>query len=50
MYFGMCNAPSSFQRMMDIILATLLTMGCVFVYINDVLIAGDNLEELHHWM
>jgi hypothetical protein len=49
MYFGMCNAPSSFQRMMDIILAKLLTMGCVFVYVDDILIAGDNLEELRHW-
>jgi hypothetical protein len=50
MYFGMCNAPSSFQRMMDIILAKLLTTGCVFVYINDILITRDNLEELHHWI
>jgi hypothetical protein len=49
MYFGMCNAPSSFQRMMDVILAKLLTTGCVFVYVDDILIVGDNLEELRHW-
>jgi hypothetical protein len=49
MYFGMCNVPSSFQRMMDIILAKLLTTGCVFVYVDDILIARDNLEELHYW-
>jgi hypothetical protein len=49
MYFGMCNVPSSFQRMMDIILAKLLTMGCVFVYMDDILIARDNLEELRYW-
>jgi hypothetical protein len=34
---------------MDIILAKLLTMGCVFVYVDDILIARDNLEELCHW-
>jgi hypothetical protein len=49
MYFGMCNALSSFQRMMDIILAKLLTMGCVFVYADDILIAGDNLDKLRYW-
>jgi hypothetical protein len=49
MYFGMCNAPLLFQRMMDIILAKLLTMGCVFVYVDDILITRDNLEELCYW-
>jgi hypothetical protein len=49
MYFGMCNVPSSFQRMMDIILAKLLTMGFAFVYVDNILITGDNLEELHYW-
>jgi hypothetical protein len=49
MYFGMCNALASFQRMMDILFAKVLTTGNVFVYVDDVLVARDNLEELHYW-
>jgi hypothetical protein len=50
MYFGMCNALASFQRMMDVCFQELLTSGCVFVYVDNVLIAGDDLEELRFWM
>jgi hypothetical protein len=49
MYFGMCNAPASFQRMMDVCFQELLTSRCVFVYIDDVLVASDDLEELWFW-
>jgi hypothetical protein len=33
----------------SVYLAKLLTTGCVFVYVDDILIAGDNLEELRYW-
>jgi hypothetical protein len=36
--------------MMDVCFQDLLMSGCVFVYVDDVLIAGDNLEELWFWM
>jgi hypothetical protein len=45
----MCNVLALFQRMMDILFAKVLTMGNIFVYINDVLVTGDDLEELHYW-
>jgi hypothetical protein len=50
MYFGMCNAPATFQRMMDVCFQKVLMSRCVFVYVDDVLIAGDDLEEVRHWM
>jgi hypothetical protein len=49
MYFGMCNAPAMFQQMMDVLFQKVLMSGRVFVYVDDVLIAGDDLEELCHW-
>jgi hypothetical protein len=50
MYFGMCNALASFQRMMDMCFQELLMSRCVFIYVDDVLITGEDLEELRFWM
>jgi hypothetical protein len=50
MYFGMCNAPATFQWMMDVLFQKVLMSGRVFVYIDNVLITSDDLEELHYWM
>jgi hypothetical protein len=36
--------------MMDVFFQKVLMSRCVFVYIDDVLIASDDLEEVHHWM
>jgi hypothetical protein len=49
MYFGMCNALVTFQQMIDILFQKVLMSGRVFVYVDDVLIAGDDLEELCYW-
>jgi hypothetical protein len=49
MYFSMCNALATLQRMMDVLFQKVLMSGRVFVYVDDVLIAGDDLEELRHW-
>jgi hypothetical protein len=35
--------------MMDILFAKVLTTGNVFVHVNDVLVARDDLEELRYW-
>ena len=49
MFFGLCNAPPSFQRMMDIRFREHLNSGCVFIYMDDLIILGDTPEELDYW-
>jgi hypothetical protein len=43
MYFGFCNAPSTFQQMMNEVLKDEIATGHVVVYINDILIFTDDL-------
>ena len=49
MFFGMTNASAMFQRTMDRIFAVLKNKypGCIFVYMDDILIATPDDEELH---
>ena len=48
MPFGLCNAPATFQCLMDCILAGLQWSSCL-VYIDDIIIVGRSFEEhLHH--
>ena len=49
MFFGMTNTPAVFQHTMDRIFAVLKNKypGRIFVYINDILIATPDDEELH---
>lgn len=44
MPFGMCNAPATFQRLMEIVLAGLLWDSC-FVYIDDLLVCSPTFQE-----
>ena len=44
MPFGLCNAPASFQAMINQVLRELLDEG-VIVYINDILINSESEEE-----
>lgn len=46
MTFGLCNAPSTFQRFMNEIFAELLDEGHVVVYLDDILIFAETRE--HH--
>lgn len=39
MPFGMCNAPATFQRLMEVVLADLLWKEC-FAYIDDILVSS----------
>ena len=44
MPFGLCNAPATFQRLMDSILAGLQWSRCL-VYLDDVIIVGKTFDE-----
>ena len=44
MPFGMCNAPVTFQRLMEIVLSGLLWKEC-FAYLDDVLISSPNFDS-----
>lgn len=45
MYFGFSNASETFQAMMNDILGDLIREGYVMVYLDDILIFGDNERE-----
>ena len=48
MPFGLCNAPATFQHLMDCVLAGLQWSSCL-VYMDDIIIIGRSFEEhLHH--
>jgi len=48
MPFGLCNAPATFQRLMDMVLAGLLWTSCL-VYLDDAVIIGKTFtEHLQH--
>ena len=42
--FGLCNGPSTFQRLMEVVLSGLVWDSC-FVYIDDVLVCSRTFEE-----
>ena len=44
MPFGLCNAPATFQRLMQTVLAGLEWESC-FVYIDDILVASTTFDE-----
>jgi hypothetical protein len=46
MFFGLCNSPATFQNMMDNIFVIELDKGIVIIYMDDILIPADTLEEL----
>jgi len=43
--FGLANAPSSFQRLMDLILSGLTYVSCL-VYLDDVIVFSQNFEQM----
>jgi hypothetical protein len=47
MYFGLTNSPATFQTMMNEIFQDLITEGVVSVYLNDISIFTNLLEEHH---
>ena len=47
MPFGLCNAPATFQRLMDCVLAGLQWQSCL-VYLDDVIVLGRSFPEHLH--
>jgi hypothetical protein len=45
MYFGLTNSPATFQTMMNEIFQDLTTEGVVSVYLDNILIFTNSLEE-----
>ncbi len=45
MFFGLTNSPATFQTMMDDIFEELITDGVVVVYLDDILIFTETIEE-----
>jgi len=45
MFFGLTNSPATFQAMMNKIFAEEIREGHVVIYLDDILIFSDNLDE-----
>ena len=45
MFFGLCNTPTTFQDMMDRVFEDLVREGWLIIYMNDMLIFSNNIEE-----
>jgi hypothetical protein len=46
MFFGLCNSPATFQRMMNHLFWKEINEGWCTIYMDDILIAATTLEEL----
>lgn len=44
MPFGLCNAPATYQRAIDILLA-FFKCNSFFVYLDDIIILSETFEE-----
>jgi len=45
MFFGLTNSPATFQAMMNKIFAEEIWEGHVVIYLDDILIFSDDLDE-----
>jgi hypothetical protein len=45
MYFGLTNSSATFQTMMNEIFQDLITEGVISIYLNNILIFTNTLEE-----
>lgn len=45
MFFGLCNAPATFQAMMNAIFKDMIDEGWIVIYMDDILIFSGNRED-----
>ena len=45
MFFGLTNSPATFQTMMNDLFKDVIDQGCVIIYMDDILIFTETLEE-----
>ncbi|GBE78624.1 reverse transcriptase-rnase h-integrase [Sparassis crispa] len=45
MFFGLCNSPATFQMMMNALFEDMIDEGWIVIYMDDILIFSNNLEE-----
>jgi len=48
MYFGLCNSPGTFMRMMQTIFRECLRRRLCVIYMDDIICMGKTKEELKH--
>ena len=46
MYFGLCNSPATFSRMMAVLFRDMITERKCIIYMDDLVFIGKTLEEL----
>ncbi|THG95850.1 hypothetical protein EW145_g7892 [Phellinidium pouzarii] len=46
MFFDLCNSPATFQMFMNDIFQIMITEEAILIYMDDILIFSDNLEDL----
>ncbi len=44
MPFGLCNAPATFQRLMDVVMSGLNFEICL-IYLDDIIVFSENLQQ-----
>ncbi|GBE77937.1 hypothetical protein SCP_0108190 [Sparassis crispa] len=47
MFFGLCNSPATFQMMMNTLFKDMIDEGWIVIYMDDILIFSNDLEEHH---
>ena len=49
MLFGQCNSPPTFQAFMDSTFGDMIVEGWLIIYMDDVLVYAETLEECQEW-
>ena len=49
MFFGQCNSPPTFQAFMDSTFRDMIAEGWLIIYMDDVLVFVETLEECQEW-
>ena len=49
MFFRQCNSPPTFQVFMDSTFGDMIAEGWLIIYMDDVLIFAETLEECQEW-